>query len=130
MSRPTSTLKALALLILCMPLLAGAVTAQEPPTIKPGMTEADVRAAWGEPLAVRKIDDRTYLYYRNDCLRTCGMHDIVFLEGGQVVNAIVRDKGRRYDGVSSSPAEKPPAPAGSARKAAHPASDGRTTARP
>ncbi|HTS88228.1 MAG TPA: outer membrane protein assembly factor BamE [Gemmatimonadales bacterium] len=85
--------------------------AQEMRTIKPGMTEADVRTAWGDPLTERKVGDRTYLYYRNDCMRTCGMHDIVFLEGGQVVNAIVRDKHRHYDGVSSSPVEKPPAPA-------------------
>jgi len=119
MSRTPSTLNALALIVLSTLPLAGTVAAQDQKTIKPGMTEAEVRGAWGDPLAVRKIADRTYLYYRNDCLRTCGTHDIVFLEGGQVVNAIVRDKGRRYDGVSSSPVEKPPERKGATGKDKH-----------
>jgi hypothetical protein len=80
----------------------------EPQTIKPGMTEAEVRAAWGEPLTARKAGPMTYLYYRNDCHKRCGTHDVVFLEGGQVIDAIVRDSRRRYDGVSSSPAERKP----------------------
>lgn len=77
-------------------------------TIRPGMTEAEVRAAWGEPLTVRKIGEMTFLYFRNDCLRRCGTWDVVFLEGGQVVDAIVRDSNRRYDGVSSSPVGRKP----------------------
>jgi hypothetical protein len=80
----------------------------EPQTIRPGMTEAEVRAAWGEPLTARKTGPMTYLYYRNDCHKRCGTHDVVFLEGGQVIDAIVRDSRRRYDGVSSSPAERKP----------------------
>lgn len=80
----------------------------EPKTIKPGMTEAEVRAAWGEPLTARKAGPMTYLYYRNDCFKRCGTHDIVFLEGGQVIDAIVRDSHRHYDGVSSSPVERKP----------------------
>lgn len=86
------------------------LSAQEIKSIKPGMTEADVRAAWGEPLTVRKLGDMTYLYYRNDCLRRCGTYDIVFLEGGQVVDAIVRDRHHGYDGVSSSPVGRKPVP--------------------
>jgi hypothetical protein len=84
------------------------LSAQEPVAIRPGMTEAEVRAAWGEPLTVRKTGDMTYLYFRNDCFRRCGTWDVVFLEGGQVVDAIVRDSHRRYDGVSSSPVERKP----------------------
>ena len=77
-------------------------------SIKPGMTEADVRAAWGEPLTARKAGTMTYLYYRNDCMRTCGTHDVVFLENGQVVDAVVRDSHRGYDGVASSPRDRKP----------------------
>lgn len=101
-------------LFLAVSLALGATTsalpAQEVKTIKPGMTEAQVRAAWGEPMTVRKAGTRSYLYYRNDCLKRCGTYDIVFLEGGQVVDAVVRDRGRKYDGVASSPVERKPEP--------------------
>jgi len=93
-------------LLLLLATVSGA--AQEVKTIKPGMTEAEVRAIWGEPLDTRTVGTRGYLYYRNDCLKRCGTHDIVFLEGGQVVDAVVRDKGRAYDGVASSPVERKP----------------------
>ncbi len=86
------------------------LSAQEIKVIKPGMTEAEVRAAWGEPMTVRKAGTRSYLYYRNDCLKRCGTYDIVFLEGGQVVDAVVRDRGRKYDGVASSPLDRKPEP--------------------
>jgi hypothetical protein len=93
-------------------VIVSTAAAQDPKTIKPGMTEAEVRTAWGEPLTVRKAGEMTYLYYRNDCLRRCGTYDIVFLEGGQVVDAIVRAKDHRYDGISSSPAERKAVPSG------------------
>jgi hypothetical protein len=88
---------------------AARLLAQEPRTIKPGMTEAEVRAIWGATLTARKIGNMTYLYYRNGCLKRCGTYDVVFLEDGQVVDAIVRDKERRYDGISSSPVDRKPA---------------------
>ncbi len=84
--------------------------AQDVRTIKPGMTEAEVRTAWGTPLTVRNRGEHSFLYYANDCLKRCGTYDIVFLEGGQVIDAIVRDKGRRYDGIASSPADRKPRP--------------------
>ncbi len=86
------------------------LAAQALPTIKPGMTEAQVRTEWGAPLTVRSAGRMSYMYYTNDCLKRCGTYDIVFLEGGQVVDAIVRDGRRRYDGISSSPAERKPEP--------------------
>ncbi|MBK7348528.1 MAG: outer membrane protein assembly factor BamE [Gemmatimonadetes bacterium] len=91
-------------------LAAGPATAQAPAvvSIKPGMTEAQVREAWGTPLTRRSHGIMSYLYYRNDCLQRCGTYDIVFLEQGQVIDAIVRDSRRRYDGISSSPAERVP----------------------
>jgi len=83
---------------------APAAHAQEVKTIHPGMTEAEVRAAWGEPVTSRKAGDYAYLFYENGCLRACGTYDLVILQGGQVVDAIVRGKDHRYDGISSSPA--------------------------
>jgi len=78
--------------------------------IKPGQSEADVRAAWGEPLTVRKLGDYSYMFYTNGCLKTCGTYDVVILEKDQVVDAIVRAQGRSYEGVSSSPPERKPEP--------------------
>jgi hypothetical protein len=65
-------------------------------------------AAWGEPLAKRTRGSFTYLHFQTDCLKECGTYDVVILEGGQVVDAIARSKNHRYDGVSSSPVERPP----------------------
>ena len=86
------------------------LSAQEVKAIKPGMTEVEVRTAWGDPFTVRNSGEHSFLYYRNDCLRRCGTYDIVFLEGGQVIDAIVRDRGRRYDGIASSPTDRKPTP--------------------
>jgi hypothetical protein len=93
-----------------MAALAGAssLAAQEPATIRPGMTEAQVRAAWGQPVTARSRGTYTYLFYENGCLRRCGTYDVVVLEGGQVVDAIVRAPEHRYDGVSSSPPDREP----------------------
>lgn len=101
-----------ALLVLLLLSSAGVahLGAQTLKTIKPGMTEAEVRASWGDPFTVRKSGEHSFLYYRNDCLKRCGTYDIVFLEGGQVIDAIVRDRGRRYDGISSSPTDRQPTP--------------------
>lgn len=87
---------------------APAARAQDVKTIRPGMTEAEVRAAWGEPVTSRTAGDYTYLFYENGCLRACGTYDLVIFQGGQVVDAIVRGKDHRYDGVSSSPPDRKP----------------------
>jgi hypothetical protein len=89
-------------------LVAGPVAAQDPAAVRPGMTETEVVAAWGEPLAKRTRGSFTYLHFQTDCLKECGTYDVVILEGGQVVDAIARSKNHRYDGVSSSPVERPP----------------------
>ncbi len=91
-------------------IVAGRAQAQEVKTIKPGMTQAEVVAAWGEYLTARKIGNMLYIYYKNDCMPGCGTYDVVFLEGGQVVDAVVRDSHRAYDGVASSPRDRKPAP--------------------
>jgi hypothetical protein len=90
--------------------VSSVLSAQDLKTIKPSMTETQVREAWGEPLTARKAGVMMYLYYQNDCLRTCGTYDVVFLENGQVVDAVVRDRGRAYDGVASSPKDRKPEP--------------------
>jgi len=100
------------------PALAFSLTALSAPTalsaqsIKPGQSEADVRAAWGEPLTVRKMGDYSYMFYTNGCLKTCGTYDVVILEKDQVIDAIVRAQGRSYEGVSSSPPDRKPGPTG------------------
>jgi len=76
--------------------------------VKPGMSEADVRARWGDPIAVRRMNDWTYLFYRNGREREVGFYDVVFLQGGQVMDAIVRSADHVYAGQSSSPEGRTP----------------------
>jgi hypothetical protein len=76
--------------------------------VRPGMTDAQVRAAWGAPTGTRTHGAYTYLFFRRDCQPGCGDPDLVMLERGQVVDAITRSPSRPYDGVSSSPATRPP----------------------
>ncbi len=75
-------------------------------TIRPGMTEAEVRGQWGEPLAVRHANEWTYMFYQSGMESVYRYHDVVFLQNGQVVDAIVRAPGRHYAGNSSSPADR------------------------
>lgn len=98
------------LLLGVMLIGVGNAQAQDVKTIKPGMTEAEVREQWGEPLTVRKVGVMSYMYYRSNCLKSCGTNDVVFLENGQVIDAVVRDSHRKYDGIASSPADRKPEP--------------------
>ena len=86
-------------------------------TIAPGMAERDVYSLWGAPVATRRSGEWTYLYFRNGCEYSCGTFDVVFLQDGQVVDAIVRGPGHGYAGSSSSPPGReatatPPGPTG------------------
>ncbi len=72
-------------------------------TIRPGMTADEVIGVWGAPVTDRTVGNWTFLYFRNGCEWACGTFDVVMLEGGQVVDAIVRGVGHTYAGVSSSP---------------------------
>ncbi len=96
-------------------LVVGSVTAtaQAAHTISPGMTRAQVVAALGQPLKVSEADGFTYIFYKNECTRACGMNDLVTLRADSVVDAIFRSTGRHYTGKSSSPEMIP------ARVAAH-----------
>jgi hypothetical protein len=102
-----------------------AAPAQQDNAVRPGMTQAEVEARWGTPLAVRTANDWTYLFYRNAAERRVGYEDVVFLQRGQVMDAIVRSPDHVYTGVSSSPEGRVPVftppqgqPADSARGAA------------
>ena len=75
-------------------------------TVRPGMTGDEVIAEWGPPVVDRAVGNWTFLYFRNGCERACGTFDVVMLEGGQVVDAIVRGFGHTYGGVSSSPPDR------------------------
>jgi hypothetical protein len=88
--------------------VAPAVAQDTSTAVRPGMNEADVRARWGDPVAVRSTSDWTYLFYRNGREREVGTYDVVFLQHGQVVDVIVRSPEHVYLGQSSSPEGRVP----------------------
>ena len=95
--------------ILAAPLRAQSDTASTPSNaIRPGMSEADVRARWGEPLTVRRANEWTYMFYASGVEHIHRFHDVVFLQNGQVVDAVIRAPGRSYLGQSSSPPSRMP----------------------
>src|SRR5213592_2706348 len=77
-------------------------------TIAPGMGENDIYALWGPPVAVRRQGEWTYLFFRNACEYTCGTEDVVTLQNGHVVDAVLRWPGHGYSGQSSSPVATKP----------------------
>ena len=79
-------------------------------TVTPGMSESDVYEVWGAPVSVRRAGTWTYLFFRNGCEYTCGTYDVVFLQNGVVVDAVVRWWGHIYGGDSSSRADVVPMP--------------------
>ncbi len=79
-------------------------------TVAPGMSERDVYTLWGPPAAVRRQGEYTYLFFQNGCEYSCGTMDLVMLQNGQVVDAIVRWPGHGYSGQSSSPPGRMPEP--------------------
>ena len=114
----TTAMIALLVALGAVPLAAQVPTPAAPPaaaatpdsgTVRPGMTEAQVQAAWGAPSGSRVRGAYKYLFFANGCQPACGIQDVVILERGQVVDAIVRDPRHRYDGVSSSPPGRTPA---------------------
>lgn len=96
MLRPSLTLA-----LLCA--IAAPSAAQAPRSIDPGMSEAKVVERLGEPDATRAAGDFKYLFYRNGCIRQCGMDDVVILQKDSVVDAMFRSADRSYSGKSSSP---------------------------
>lgn len=93
--------KLLVLALLCAP--AACLSQAKEKTISPGMSEAQVTQALGNPATRRAVGERTYLFYANSCGRSCGMNDLVVLARDSVVDAILRSPDRHYTGTSSSP---------------------------
>jgi len=91
----------LILALLCA--IAAPAAAQAPKSIDPGMSQAQVAERLGNPDATRASGDFTYLFYRNGCIRQCGMDDVVILRKNSVVDAMFRSAERAYTGKSSSP---------------------------
>ena len=97
-------------LLATIAVIAGAVRAQETQVIRPGMTEQDVVAIFGEPQGKSNYGSYVFYFYDNGCERECGFPDTVFFEGGQVVDAVLRAPWRDYAGESSSPKGVMPRP--------------------
>jgi hypothetical protein len=66
------------------------------PTITVGMSEEDVLAKFGAPATTRTVGRWTYLFYTNGCAVRCGSDDVVTLEAGRVVTAVLRTPMRRF----------------------------------
>ena len=81
---------------------------QDTGTIFPGMRERDVYSLWGKPVALRTLGEFTYLFFQNGCEYSCGTLDVVTLQSGKVIDAIVRWPGHGYGGQSTSPTGEPP----------------------
>jgi hypothetical protein len=110
--------------IVVLGVAAGAAAQETGPSIDPGMSRAQVIERLGRPVSERSDGAYTFLYYRNGCEKTCGMHDVVMLEHDAVVDAIFRSPARHYTGQSSSPEQVPPARARRARAGAAPGGRG------
>jgi hypothetical protein len=93
----------IALLILTVAASARAQGA----SIDPGMSREQVIAHLGKPISEHSSGARTYLYYSNGDEKKYGMHDMVALENGKVVDAVFRSSTRKFNGKSSSPAPVP-----------------------
>jgi hypothetical protein len=106
----------LVLALLCAPVAC--LSQEKEKTISPGMSQAQVVNALGQPAITRKNGDRTYLFYANSCGKSCGTNDLVILTRDSVTDAIFRSPDRHYTGTSSSPESI------SAKEAAKPASAG------
>lgn len=86
--------------------VAGSARAQGA-SIDPGMSREQVIAHLGKPISEHSSGARTYLYYSNGDEKKYGMHDMVALENGKVVDAVFRSSTRKFSGKSSSPAPVP-----------------------
>jgi len=116
--------------VLAIAVLATTAAAQSPATVDPGMSQDQVVATLGKPLSEHSFRSFTYLFYRSGCEKTCGMNDLVVLDGGHVVDAVFRSSNRTYSGTSSSPKMIPAAAAakhGSSRAAPPPKPDKKPT---
>jgi len=91
------------LVFVLLSAVAAPSVAQAPKSIDPGMSETKVVERLGTPDVSRSAGDYKYLFYHNDCIRKCGVDDVVILRSDSVVDAMFRSADRSYTGKSSSP---------------------------
>ena len=89
------------ILLTAMLLVGATATAHAQTPVRPGMTAAEVDAAWGAPTSTRTRGAFTYLNYPSSCMPACGTQDVVILQDGKVVDAIARSSNHPYEGPSS-----------------------------
>jgi hypothetical protein len=89
--------------VIAILLVPGSAATQGIQTIRPGMSTDEVKGVFGEPAAIRSYGEYTYFFYQNGVEPEYGTADIVFFEGNQVVDAVLRSSWREYAGESSSP---------------------------
>jgi hypothetical protein len=108
-----------ALAFVLLSVIATPSWAQASKSIDPGMSEAKVVERLGQPDVSRTSGDLKYLFYHNDCIKQCGMDDVVILQKDSVVDAMFRSADRSYSGKSSSPKSIPAEVASRNRRGPH-----------
>jgi hypothetical protein len=108
-----------ALAFVLLSVIATPSWAQASKSIDPGMSEAKVVERLGQPDVSRSSGDLKYLFYHNNCIKQCGMDDVVILQKDSVVDAMFRSADRSYSGKSSSPRSIPAEVASRNRRGAH-----------
>jgi len=88
-------MRAAALLVV---LLSAPLPAQTP--ITPGMTRQQVTDVLGRPASERHFGAHDYLLFDAGCSRKCG-DDLVILDHGLVVDAVIRSAGHSYAGAEA-----------------------------
>ncbi|HEX8391704.1 MAG TPA: hypothetical protein VF665_05025 [Longimicrobium sp.] len=78
--------------------VVAAVPASAQAVISRGMTQEQVRAAFGAPATTRESGEWTYWYYLNGCAVRCGSDDVVFFRDDRVVAAVLRTRRRTITG--------------------------------
>ena len=96
-----------ALAFVLLSVLVTPSRAQAPKSIDPGMSEAKVVERLGQPDVSRTSGEVKYLFYHNNCIKQCGMDDVVILQKDSVIDAMFRSADRSYTGKSSSPKSIP-----------------------
>ncbi len=84
-------------------LLVASTASAQTQTITPGMSEDEVRSVFGSPAGTRSVGIFTYYFYKNGWEEEAGFPDLVILQGGQVIDVVLRATWRDYSGESSSP---------------------------
>ena len=108
-----------ALAFVLLAVIATPSWAQAPKSIDPGMSETKVVERLGQPDVSRTSGDVKYLFYHNNCIKQCGMDDVVILQKDSVVDAMFRSADRTYTGKSSSPKSIPAEVASRNRRGVH-----------